>query len=149
MAGLLWRLCNLLMAAFFGLAAAVQVNDPDAGLWVERPPVILGRRERGLEPQRPEGSVGGRSRGWVRADPGPAVALPCLCRGPAVSLPWPCRGPALPVHPLSGEPSWQGQGRDAGSGAAAVPTQHGWGVEGSSSQSLSRGEPQCNPGAGA
>uniref|UniRef100_A0A669Q1R8 Transmembrane protein 220 n=1 Tax=Phasianus colchicus TaxID=9054 RepID=A0A669Q1R8_PHACC len=25
MAGLLWRLCNLLMAAFFGLAAAVQV----------------------------------------------------------------------------------------------------------------------------
>ncbi|XP_021270616.1 transmembrane protein 220 isoform X2 [Numida meleagris] len=33
-AGLLWRLCNLLMAAFFGLAAAVQVNDPDAGLWV-------------------------------------------------------------------------------------------------------------------
>ncbi|XP_068007750.1 transmembrane protein 220 isoform X3 [Melanerpes formicivorus] len=29
----LWRLCNLLMAAFFGLAAAVQVNDPDAGLW--------------------------------------------------------------------------------------------------------------------
>ncbi|XP_071619885.1 transmembrane protein 220 [Heliangelus exortis] len=33
MAGVLWRLCNLLMAAFFGLAAAVQVNDPDAGLW--------------------------------------------------------------------------------------------------------------------
>ncbi|NXP93252.1 TM220 protein, partial [Passerina amoena] len=33
MAALLWRLCNLLMAAFFGLAAAVQVNDPDAGLW--------------------------------------------------------------------------------------------------------------------
>ncbi|XP_068269156.1 transmembrane protein 220 isoform X1 [Nyctibius grandis] len=33
MAGQLWRLCNLLMAAFFGLAAAVQVNDPDAGLW--------------------------------------------------------------------------------------------------------------------
>ncbi|XP_065503798.1 transmembrane protein 220 isoform X3 [Caloenas nicobarica] len=32
-AGRLWRLCNLLMAAFFGLAAAVQVNDPDAGLW--------------------------------------------------------------------------------------------------------------------
>ncbi|XP_035198587.1 transmembrane protein 220 isoform X5 [Oxyura jamaicensis] len=30
----LWQLCNLLMAAFFGLAAAVQVNDPDAGLWV-------------------------------------------------------------------------------------------------------------------
>ncbi|KAM9515695.1 transmembrane protein 220 isoform 3-T3 [Guaruba guarouba] len=33
MAGRLWRGCNLLMAAFFGLAAAVQVNDPDAGLW--------------------------------------------------------------------------------------------------------------------
>ncbi|XP_065549361.1 transmembrane protein 220 isoform X4 [Lathamus discolor] len=33
MAGRLWRVCNLLMAAFFGLAAAVQVNDPDAGLW--------------------------------------------------------------------------------------------------------------------
>ncbi|XP_019337401.1 transmembrane protein 220 isoform X2 [Alligator mississippiensis] len=32
--GGLWRLCNLLMAAFFGLAAAVQVNDPDAGLWI-------------------------------------------------------------------------------------------------------------------
>ncbi|NXP44999.1 TM220 protein, partial [Heliornis fulica] len=32
--GRLWRLCNLLMAAFFGLAAAVQVNDPDAGLWI-------------------------------------------------------------------------------------------------------------------
>ncbi|XP_068889088.1 transmembrane protein 220 isoform X1 [Aphelocoma coerulescens] len=34
MAARLWRLCNLLMAAFFGLAAAVQVNDPDAGLWM-------------------------------------------------------------------------------------------------------------------
>ncbi|XP_061317915.1 transmembrane protein 220 [Pezoporus flaviventris] len=33
MAGRLWRGCNLLMAAFFGLAAAVQVNDPDAGMW--------------------------------------------------------------------------------------------------------------------
>ncbi|XP_075759533.1 transmembrane protein 220 isoform X2 [Pelodiscus sinensis] len=31
--GRLWRLCNLLMAAFFALAAAVQINDPDAGLW--------------------------------------------------------------------------------------------------------------------
>ncbi|XP_074967826.1 transmembrane protein 220 isoform X2 [Phalacrocorax aristotelis] len=36
MAGRLWRLCNLLMAAFFGMAAAVQVNDPDAGLWTIR-----------------------------------------------------------------------------------------------------------------
>ncbi|XP_074774678.1 transmembrane protein 220-like [Athene noctua] len=33
MAGRLRRLSNLLMAVFFGLAAAVQVNDPDAGLW--------------------------------------------------------------------------------------------------------------------
>ncbi|KAM9596440.1 transmembrane protein 220 isoform 2-T2 [Trichechus inunguis] len=30
----LWRLCNLLMAAFFALAASVQVNDPDAELWM-------------------------------------------------------------------------------------------------------------------
>ncbi|XP_029413478.1 transmembrane protein 220 isoform X2 [Nannospalax galili] len=30
----LWRACNALMAAFFGLAAVVQVNDPDAELWV-------------------------------------------------------------------------------------------------------------------
>ncbi|NXT85639.1 TM220 protein, partial [Zapornia atra] len=32
--GRLWRLCNLLMAVFFGLAAAVQVNDPDSELWI-------------------------------------------------------------------------------------------------------------------
>ncbi|XP_029783792.1 transmembrane protein 220 isoform X1 [Suricata suricatta] len=30
----LWRACNGLMAAFFALAALVQVNDPDAGPWV-------------------------------------------------------------------------------------------------------------------
>uniref|UniRef100_A0A8D0GJW1 Transmembrane protein 220 n=1 Tax=Sphenodon punctatus TaxID=8508 RepID=A0A8D0GJW1_SPHPU len=30
----LWRGSNLLMAGFFGLAAAVQINDPDAGLWI-------------------------------------------------------------------------------------------------------------------
>ncbi|XP_052053409.1 transmembrane protein 220 isoform X2 [Apodemus sylvaticus] len=30
----LWRACNALMAAFFALAAVVQVNDPDAELWV-------------------------------------------------------------------------------------------------------------------
>ncbi|XP_032768548.1 transmembrane protein 220 [Rattus rattus] len=30
----LWRACNGLMAAFFALAAVVQVNDPDAELWV-------------------------------------------------------------------------------------------------------------------
>ncbi|XP_016043191.1 transmembrane protein 220 isoform X2 [Erinaceus europaeus] len=30
----LWRACNGLMAAFFALAAYVQVNDPDAELWM-------------------------------------------------------------------------------------------------------------------
>ncbi|XP_036884053.1 transmembrane protein 220 [Sturnira hondurensis] len=30
----LWRACNGLMAAFFTLAAVVQVNDPDAELWM-------------------------------------------------------------------------------------------------------------------
>ncbi|XP_055450346.1 transmembrane protein 220 isoform X2 [Psammomys obesus] len=30
----LWRACNALMAAFFSLAAVVQVNDPDAEWWV-------------------------------------------------------------------------------------------------------------------
>ncbi|XP_035888878.1 transmembrane protein 220 isoform X2 [Phyllostomus discolor] len=30
----LWRACNGLMAAFFALAAVVQVNDPDAELWM-------------------------------------------------------------------------------------------------------------------
>uniref|UniRef100_F6SNJ0 Transmembrane protein 220 n=1 Tax=Equus caballus TaxID=9796 RepID=F6SNJ0_HORSE len=30
----LWRACNWLMAAFFALAAVVQVNDPDAEVWV-------------------------------------------------------------------------------------------------------------------
>uniref|UniRef100_A0A8P0NJ20 Transmembrane protein 220 n=2 Tax=Canis lupus familiaris TaxID=9615 RepID=A0A8P0NJ20_CANLF len=30
----LWRACNWLMAAFFALAALVQVNDPDAQLWM-------------------------------------------------------------------------------------------------------------------
>ncbi|XP_027282927.1 transmembrane protein 220 isoform X1 [Cricetulus griseus] len=30
----LWRACNALMAAFFALAAVVQVNDPDAEFWV-------------------------------------------------------------------------------------------------------------------
>ncbi|XP_013377712.1 PREDICTED: transmembrane protein 220 isoform X2 [Chinchilla lanigera] len=30
----LWRACNVLMATFFALAAFVQVNDPDAELWV-------------------------------------------------------------------------------------------------------------------
>ncbi|XP_077780396.1 transmembrane protein 220 isoform X4 [Podarcis muralis] len=29
-----WRLSNLVMAVFFGLAGAVQVNDPDPGLWI-------------------------------------------------------------------------------------------------------------------
>nr|XP_056704246.1 transmembrane protein 220 [Euleptes europaea] len=30
----LWRLSNFAMAVFFGLAGAVQVNDPDPGLWI-------------------------------------------------------------------------------------------------------------------
>nr|XP_045232229.1 transmembrane protein 220 isoform X5 [Macaca fascicularis] len=34
MAPSLWRACNGLMAAFFAMAAFVQVNDPDAELWV-------------------------------------------------------------------------------------------------------------------
>ncbi|XP_027980956.1 transmembrane protein 220 isoform X1 [Eumetopias jubatus] len=33
-APVLWRACNWLMAAFFALAALVQVNDPDAELWM-------------------------------------------------------------------------------------------------------------------
>ncbi|XP_063265078.1 transmembrane protein 220 isoform X1 [Prinia subflava] len=58
MAARLWRLCNLLMAAFFGLAAAVQVNDPDAGLWTVstgRPSLplrhLLPRRSRRPQPR--------------------------------------------------------------------------------------------------
>uniref|UniRef100_A0A4W3HIA5 Transmembrane protein 220 n=1 Tax=Callorhinchus milii TaxID=7868 RepID=A0A4W3HIA5_CALMI len=31
---LLWRLCALCMSAFFSLAAGVQINDPDAGMWI-------------------------------------------------------------------------------------------------------------------
>ncbi|XP_055973861.1 transmembrane protein 220 isoform X1 [Sorex fumeus] len=30
----LWRACNWLMGAFFALAAFVQINDPDAELWI-------------------------------------------------------------------------------------------------------------------
>ncbi|XP_015665738.1 transmembrane protein 220 isoform X1 [Protobothrops mucrosquamatus] len=30
----LWRLSNLIMAVFFALAGAVQINDPDPGLWI-------------------------------------------------------------------------------------------------------------------
>ncbi|KAM4664571.1 transmembrane protein 220 [Discoglossus pictus] len=30
----LWRFCNLLMSLFFALAAYVQVNDPDAEIWM-------------------------------------------------------------------------------------------------------------------
>ncbi|XP_054946451.1 transmembrane protein 220 isoform X3 [Physeter macrocephalus] len=30
----LWRACNWLMGAFFALAAFVQVNDPDAEVWM-------------------------------------------------------------------------------------------------------------------
>uniref|UniRef100_M3XKH9 Transmembrane protein 220 n=1 Tax=Latimeria chalumnae TaxID=7897 RepID=M3XKH9_LATCH len=31
---LLWRVCNVLMGLFFLVAAYVQINDPDAGLWI-------------------------------------------------------------------------------------------------------------------
>ncbi|XP_044130966.1 transmembrane protein 220-like isoform X1 [Bufo gargarizans] len=30
----LWRVCNGLMAAFFALAAYVQINDPDPEMWI-------------------------------------------------------------------------------------------------------------------
>ncbi|XP_028311564.1 transmembrane protein 220 [Gouania willdenowi] len=30
----IWRSCNLCMSVFFGLASYVQINDPDAGLWM-------------------------------------------------------------------------------------------------------------------
>ncbi|KAA8585518.1 hypothetical protein FQN60_004212, partial [Etheostoma spectabile] len=30
----MWRVCNLFMSLFFALATYVQINDPDAGLWM-------------------------------------------------------------------------------------------------------------------
>ncbi|KAL7378814.1 hypothetical protein ABVT39_019225 [Epinephelus coioides] len=30
----IWRVCNVFMSFFFALAAYVQINDPDAGLWM-------------------------------------------------------------------------------------------------------------------
>ncbi|XP_068606408.1 transmembrane protein 220 [Brachionichthys hirsutus] len=30
----IWRVCNTCMSLFFALAAYVQINDPDAGLWM-------------------------------------------------------------------------------------------------------------------
>ncbi|KAM6913544.1 transmembrane protein 220 [Lycodopsis pacificus] len=30
----IWRVCNLLMSLFFALATYVQINDPDAGVWM-------------------------------------------------------------------------------------------------------------------
>ncbi|CAG5897243.1 unnamed protein product [Menidia menidia] len=30
----IWRSCNALMSLFFALASYVQINDPDAGLWM-------------------------------------------------------------------------------------------------------------------
>ncbi|XP_003965044.2 transmembrane protein 220 [Takifugu rubripes] len=30
----IWRLCNFCMSVFFSLATYVQINDPDAGLWM-------------------------------------------------------------------------------------------------------------------
>ncbi|XP_037544593.1 transmembrane protein 220 [Nematolebias whitei] len=29
-----WRTCNVVMSQFFALASYVQINDPDAGLWM-------------------------------------------------------------------------------------------------------------------
>ncbi|XP_033827254.1 transmembrane protein 220 [Periophthalmus magnuspinnatus] len=31
---IVWRICNACMSLFFGLATYVQINDPDAGLWM-------------------------------------------------------------------------------------------------------------------
>ncbi|XP_029364935.1 transmembrane protein 220 [Echeneis naucrates] len=31
---LIWQTCNLFMSVFFALATYVQINDPDAGLWM-------------------------------------------------------------------------------------------------------------------
>nr|XP_057904599.1 transmembrane protein 220 isoform X1 [Doryrhamphus excisus] len=31
---IIWRVCNVLMCLFFGLATYVQINDPDAALWM-------------------------------------------------------------------------------------------------------------------
>ncbi|XP_035198583.1 transmembrane protein 220 isoform X2 [Oxyura jamaicensis] len=61
----LWQLCNLLMAAFFGLAAAVQVNDPDAGLWVVSTgwSVAQGRRDSPWGPHCSSGLV--QQAGWA------------------------------------------------------------------------------------
>ncbi|XP_073350591.1 transmembrane protein 220 [Pagrus major] len=30
----IWRVCNVFMSLFFALATYVQINDPDAGLWM-------------------------------------------------------------------------------------------------------------------
>ncbi|XP_037649081.1 transmembrane protein 220 isoform X1 [Sebastes umbrosus] len=30
----IWRVCNFFMSLFFSLATYVQINDPDAGLWM-------------------------------------------------------------------------------------------------------------------
>ncbi|XP_041854395.1 transmembrane protein 220 [Melanotaenia boesemani] len=30
----IWKICNILMSLFFVLASYVQINDPDAGLWI-------------------------------------------------------------------------------------------------------------------
>ncbi|XP_059204456.1 transmembrane protein 220 [Centropristis striata] len=31
---IIWRICNVFMSVFFALATYVQINDPDAGLWM-------------------------------------------------------------------------------------------------------------------
>ncbi|KAM9393146.1 transmembrane protein 220 isoform 2-T2 [Pholidichthys leucotaenia] len=33
----IWRICNVFMCLFFALASYVQINDPDAGLWMTLP----------------------------------------------------------------------------------------------------------------
>uniref|UniRef100_A0A3Q0RXQ0 Transmembrane protein 220 n=1 Tax=Amphilophus citrinellus TaxID=61819 RepID=A0A3Q0RXQ0_AMPCI len=32
--GVIWQICNVFMCLFFALASYVQINDPDAGLWM-------------------------------------------------------------------------------------------------------------------
>lgn len=73
--GLLWRLCNLLMAAFFGLAAAVQVRA--AGAMLSQAAAELGP----TAVPRPG------------AAPGPRTPLPSVFRPPS---------PARPVRRLQG-----------------------------------------------
>ncbi|XP_051243726.1 transmembrane protein 220 isoform X2 [Dicentrarchus labrax] len=38
-----WRVCNLFMCLFFCLATYVQINDPDAGVWMVRETLVWRR----------------------------------------------------------------------------------------------------------